>query len=99
MGHEILESFFPECSSGLLFWSAEPDNHHADQQRRHAEMACGGGRALHKTVGAPDEKRQAKNYSDEGQCHTEQELLESRQRCQLRTAQYAENLLRFTSIT
>ena len=29
-----------------------------------------GGLPLHKTVGAPDEKRQAKNYSDEGQCHT-----------------------------
>jgi hypothetical protein len=33
-------------------------------------MAGGGGRALDKTVGAPDEEHEAKNDSENGQCHT-----------------------------
>ncbi len=48
---------------------AETDNHHADQKRRHAKVTGGDGRPFDKTIGTPDQQRQAKDYGNNGKSH------------------------------
>ncbi|MNF85234.1 hypothetical protein D3C84_676220 [compost metagenome] len=45
------------------------DDHHADQERRHAGITGGGGGAVHKFIRTPDQQRQSGNQGNKSQGH------------------------------
>ncbi len=45
------------------------DDHHADEQRRHAGITGGRGGAVHKLVRTPDQQRQSGNQGNKSQGH------------------------------